>query len=49
LGASTNTTSPFLLKPKRMHWRTYQRLCNELEEADRHSWPDWLLKRIAAL
>jgi hypothetical protein len=33
-------------KPKGMHWRTYNRLCEEFEEAESLSWPPWLINHI---
>jgi hypothetical protein len=34
LGGSANMTKPFPEKPKGMHWKTYERLCWEHDEAD---------------
>lgn len=33
-------------KPKGMHWRTYDRLCEEFEEAESRSWPPWLIRQV---
>lgn len=33
-------------KPKGMHWRTYNRLCTEFEEAENRSWSPWLISQI---
>jgi hypothetical protein len=29
-----------------MHWRTYNRLFMEFEEAENRSWPPWLIRQI---
>jgi hypothetical protein len=42
LGGSRNVAENFPLKPKGMHWRTYERLRSDAEEATLHSWPPWL-------
>ena len=34
LGGRANMTKPFPEKPKGMHWRTYERLWREHDEAD---------------
>jgi len=33
-------------KPKGMHWRTYDRLCREAEDAQNRSCPPWLIRQI---
>lgn len=38
LGGSASMDQPFPPKPKGMHWRTYERLRAEAEEADEASW-----------
>jgi hypothetical protein len=48
LGGSGSTADDFPDKPKGMHWRTYDRLCMEAEEAQNRSWPPWLLKQFAS-
>ena len=35
LGGSGNLIEPLPWKPKRMHWRTYQRLCSEAAQRER--------------
>jgi hypothetical protein len=45
LGGSANMTKPFPEKPKGMHWRTYERLWWEHDEADMEQLAglrDWL-------
>jgi len=37
LGASTNLTEEIWPKPRGMHWRTFERLCDEAEAADHGS------------
>jgi hypothetical protein len=46
LGGSGSTADDFPDKPKGMHWRTYNRLFAEAEEALNQSWPPWLLKQV---
>jgi hypothetical protein len=48
LGGTSNMFLPFPLKPKRMHWLTYQRLRREEAEANAQSWRPWLSPRTAA-
>ena len=38
LGADENLTEPVWVKPKGMHWRTFERLCVEDEAANAASW-----------
>ena len=38
LGGSANLIEPLPPKPKGMHWRTYDRLCNEAVQAELESW-----------
>jgi hypothetical protein len=33
-------------KPKGMHWRTYNQLCREAEDAQNRSWPPWLIRQV---
>ena len=42
LGGSANLHEPFPWKPEGMRWSTYERLRRKAEEAESHSWPDWL-------
>ena len=44
LGGSQNLFAPLPLKPKGMHWRTYERLRTKAEQAKSRSWPPWLLQ-----
>jgi hypothetical protein len=46
LGGSASTADAFPDKPKGMHWRTYNWLWAEAEEALNQSWPPWLLKKV---
>jgi hypothetical protein len=52
LGGSANMTRPFPVKPKGMHWRTYERLWREHHEADMQQlaglreWLDKLEKKV---
>jgi hypothetical protein len=48
LGGTSNMFLPLPLKPKRMHWLTYQRLRREEAEANAQSWPPWLSPKTAA-
>lgn len=48
LGGTSNMFLPFPVKPKGMHWLTYQRLRREEAEANAQSWPAWLSPRTAA-
>ena len=38
LGADNNLTEPVWAKPKRMHWRRFERLCDAEEPANAASW-----------
>jgi hypothetical protein len=44
LGGTANMFLPFPVKPKGMHWLTYQRLRREEAEVNAESWPPWLYK-----
>jgi hypothetical protein len=46
LDGSGGMADDFLCKPKGMHWRTYERLCAQAEEAESRSWPPWLLRSL---
>jgi hypothetical protein len=48
LGGTANMFLPLPVKPKGMHWLTYQRLRREEAEANAQSWPLWLSPRTAA-
>jgi len=47
LGGSGSLADDFPGKPKGMHWRTYNRLCLEAEDAQNQSWPPWFYKMMA--
>jgi hypothetical protein len=47
LGGSACIADPFPSKPKGMHWRTYERLWMNAEEAESQSWPPWMLRMLA--
>src|ERR1035441_6259105 len=42
LGGTASMYDPFPGRPKGMHWRTYQELRWQHDEANAHSWPGWL-------
>jgi len=46
LGGSPNMAEDFPDKPKGMHWRTYDLLCREAEDAQNRSCPPWLIRQI---
>jgi hypothetical protein len=45
LGGSINLSLPLPARPKGMHWDTYIRLCEQANEREARSWPNWLLRR----
>jgi hypothetical protein len=47
LGGSGSMADMFPWKPKGMHWRTYERLVDEAEQANASSWPPWLVRRLS--
>lgn len=46
LGGSANMSESFPERPRGMHHETYWRLIQEYENAQTHSWPPWLLRRL---
>src|SRR2546425_9431271 len=36
-------------KPEGMHWRTYDRIYREAEDAQNRYWPSWLITMLATL
>ena len=48
LGGAPNLLRPFPARPKGMHWRTYRRLQKKSHQAEKRSWPPWLLKVLFA-
>jgi hypothetical protein len=46
LGGSPGFSDPFPAKPKGMHWRSYQRLAEQAEQAENRSWPPWVYRML---
>jgi len=49
LGGSGSLAEPFPLKPKGMHWRTYQLLQIKAANAQSCCWPNWVYRLAGVL